>query len=130
MIGAAVTTLFNPSKTGRSLLEFSETGVQTPGVGGTKLGQNRNLQLEIWRSNPSSDLGRVPPVDEPFAIRRPDGAPTPGSREQQVVAERWVPFWEAPEMEMRRREQEFDWDFLTEHGPVEGVLLMREQQSA
>lgn len=95
-----------------------------PGFSGTSIAQHSFIRTERYQVTPPSDLGRVAAFDREFAEAIGDYTPTP-QEDREDPRGPWMPMWASKEMVEGRKEQQYEWDYLTPHGAVEDVLLYR-----
>ena len=101
---------------------------QQPGFAGTTMGQHQPIRTEWWQKTPASGLGTTPVHDRRFAQR--NGGREAGLHWNANLSRRPNnPLWADPAMVEGRKQHQYEWDFLTEHGPTEGMRLHRTQKT-
>jgi hypothetical protein len=106
--------------------DYGERARQQPGFGGTSMAQHQMIPTERTDVEAPSDLGRTNATDYVWASRVGDYAPAPGNHRPHPAGP-WRPLWREQWVLDGRRQNRYEWDFLTAHGAVEDVLLHRAQ---
>ena len=96
------------------------------GLMGTPAGQHRFVRTERYQETPAGGMGKVPIYDRVFAETNGDIA-FHGNFNALTAAGRWNPLLANPTLVRKRKDQLFQYKFLTPNGQIEDMRLHRSQ---
>jgi hypothetical protein len=94
-----------------------------PGFLSTNLGNHEAIRTERYQETPAHGLGYTQAYDRNFA--ETNGDLDPGIMWNRPVGSfpPWMPLWLEPQMIKQRKQNEYEWAFLTPQSLVEDALL-------
>lgn len=107
-------------------LNASRSRGNHPGLPNTVIGQSRFVRTERYQETPPGGLGKVPIYDRVFAETNGD-IPYHLNFNALTAAGRWGPLLARPDLVQKRKQQQFEYQFMTPNGQVEDMRLHRSQ---